>query len=167
MIACYSMSLPKGSPPLLHRILQNLFNLAFISEGQDPTLLLTDALLAGCSNPRDKIFGLLGLLLHGLSQKVQPRYTKSVWQVYKKASLAYFEWSGSLDLLVLAGYSWVQDWSLRRGTLAWLGRSCSGSSTAKFAYVAPDTLRVTGVTFDTAEAAVGPLPEDYTAGGMV
>jgi hypothetical protein len=146
MIACADMSFSKGSPPLLLRKLRALFNLVVGLEDQDPVLLFTDAMHAGCSNPRDKIFGILGLIPHALSQKIQPRYTESIGQVYKKATLAYFESSGSLNLLVLAAFSWVPDLSIPRSSLGcWTVSACSGNSTAEASYVAPDTLRVTGV----------------------
>ena len=154
------MTFPHGSPSSLRAVTSNRFNIAIVSNGQDPINLFSDAIYAKCSDPRDKIFALLGLFPHVLSQKIQPRYIQSAREVYREAVIAYVECSGSLDFLSLTGPSWIPDWSVQRRVFTTLGRHCSSNSTVEVTHVAPDILVATGISFDTVEAVTNPLPDD-------
>lgn len=134
--------------------------LAFVSIGAEPIETLSNALYAESSDPRDEIFGILGLLPDGLTKRIQPRYTDLPQNVFWEAVVAYIECSGRLDTLLLAGPSWIPDWCMPRKLLRWSGRYCSGNSRANVSYIAQDIMVATGATYDTVELVDGPLPEN-------
>ncbi|KAK4187330.1 heterokaryon incompatibility protein-domain-containing protein [Podospora australis] len=77
------------------------------------------------SDPRDKIYGLLGLSADGLSRHVALNYDAPVEQVFEDFTLLHIEHTGGLDLLGLLGGektssslnlpSYVPDWTLSPG----------------------------------------------------
>ncbi len=52
-----------------------------------------------CSDPRDKVYGILGMASPGFASRIVPRYTQPIHQVYQDAFLAYLDLTGRLDLL--------------------------------------------------------------------
>jgi len=154
------MKFPHGSPASLRDVLIDRYNLAFVASGQEPIGLLKDAIFAECSDSRDKVFALLGLFPPMLSEKIKPRYTGPVQEVFQEAVIAYIKCSNNLAFLALTGPSWIPDWSVPQGVMGRRGRYCSSHSAAEVSHVSPDVLMATGVTFDVIEAVVGPLPDD-------
>lgn len=51
------------------------------------------------SDPRDKIYGLLGLANDSLKQSIQPNYSKEPAQVYAEVTATIIEQSGNLDIV--------------------------------------------------------------------
>jgi len=109
-----------------------------------------------CSDPRDRVYGLLGLMSEGFRRRIRPDYLLSVEEVYKGATLAQIEHFGRLDALrecVMTSYpraitapSWVPDLLLPPETTLSLRRQFSaGMSCCQIRYAAPDLLEVQGV----------------------
>jgi hypothetical protein len=159
IMACIGMHFPTGTPELLSTKLWLCLSLAQIAEGRDPLYLLQGAMLANSSDPRDKVFGLLGMLPPVWSQQIQPRYTDSPQHVYRDTIIAYIGCSRSLNHLALSGPSWIPDWSVPRRAFDWAGDFCSGTSSAEVSHPSPDVLMASSVSFDTVEATIGPLSD--------
>ncbi|KAK0644547.1 heterokaryon incompatibility protein-domain-containing protein [Cercophora newfieldiana] len=59
-----------------------------------------------CSDQRDRIFGLLGLMPPGLRKRMPANYALEVGEVYKRATLAQIEHFGRLDVLHVCDDAW-------------------------------------------------------------
>ncbi|KAH8751883.1 heterokaryon incompatibility protein-domain-containing protein [Hyaloscypha finlandica] len=78
--------------------------------------------LFNCSEPRDRVYALLGLLDAKIRDRVYVDYKKPVEEVYTEFTKLIIESSRSLEVLVDAGLcrgsspcpTWVQDWNLRQ-----------------------------------------------------
>ncbi|KAI0007217.1 heterokaryon incompatibility protein-domain-containing protein [Xylariaceae sp. FL0662B] len=109
-----------------------------------------------CAEPRDKLYGVLSLCPPKLSQQIKPQHSKSVIDVYKDAFLAFSAITCRLDLLSHINYgtaswempSWVPDWSQGVDTFLQVNffSTAAGMSKASYELVAPNTLRVKGVS---------------------
>jgi hypothetical protein len=162
ILACSLLRMPKGTSPLLKPRIDTVSILALNMHGGDPLELLENAISAECKDSRDRIFGILGLLPDVISRKIQPCYTQLPQEVHRDALLLYLECTGKLDVLSLVGPSWIPHWTTPQRKLELRGTFCTGNSTAEASYVAPDVLMASGVTWDSVEAVVGPLPDDRT-----
>jgi hypothetical protein len=110
-----------------------------------------------CTDPRDRIYGILSLLPSKITAEIDPDYTLSVFQVYMDGMLAHLNSSKNLILLTdcrfnnrfLDGPTWVPSWSVPAGQSGFLrrlndpSRPC-GFSEAEYRFLAPHTLEVTG-----------------------
>ncbi|KAK3986028.1 heterokaryon incompatibility protein-domain-containing protein, partial [Cladorrhinum sp. PSN332] len=135
-----------------------------------------------CSNPRDKIYGILSLATPDTAAAVEPDYTLSIKEAYKAVVLSDAGHRQRLDLLdhcdngsttQLGWPSWVPNWAIDRGnlTLASLSQhvSASGASASDFTNDG-DVLEVTGVQHSRVtrfsskdmnpQAEGPPLPDD-------
>jgi hypothetical protein len=54
---------------------------------------------SNCSDPRDKIYALLSLIYRPWSIRIEPNYTKDVYQTYRDFALSLIESSHDLDIL--------------------------------------------------------------------
>jgi hypothetical protein len=119
-----------------------------------PTLLACCDKLK-CSNPLDKVYGILGLAPPLVSSKIHPRYEFSAPEAYKTTFLSHLGTVRRLELLdhchtrsqVVQSPSWVPDWSVPHNGFDGLGLTLvsSGCSSAHYKYTAPNTLEVLGV----------------------
>jgi len=117
-----------------------------------------------CSEPRDRVYGLLGLASSDFRMRVIPHYSLPVSDVYKNAFLAQVDLVNRLELIQdydlgyrkIQGPSWVPDWSVfqKNNSFAGLGLFASGVSCSDAKYLPPDTLQVHGVQCSTV-ASVG------------
>jgi hypothetical protein len=107
-----------------------------------------------CQNPRDYVYGVLGLAPKKLAAKVQPNYSKSVSQVYTDTTLLYSNHIQRLDILQRAYQygrnlelpSWVPDLTARLPRkFPCSGQFSAGFSRAHFTFEAPVTLSAMGV----------------------
>ncbi|KAH7371678.1 heterokaryon incompatibility protein-domain-containing protein [Pyrenochaeta sp. MPI-SDFR-AT-0127] len=139
-----------------------LSNMAKHLKNEPPLRLFELARTSECSDPRDRIYALLGLLPDTLSKQICPQYAAPTKEIYKQTFLTYAEWSGSLEPLCSAGPSWVPDWSILGLSEKFLlqNTNASSHSTAEFVHVSSDILEVTGVLFDTVVDIRGPIPKD-------
>jgi len=108
-----------------------------------------------CDDPRDRIFGALGLFYDDeMALGIVPDYTKTVAQVYEDVVLRYLDRFGLEILrqcqhpgLGTQGPSWVPDWSKARNVWETI-TTTSASSQLKRWYQTPESgvLRVAGVS---------------------
>lgn len=134
------------------------------------SLLLRSARSQKCSEPKDKVYGLLGIAPPILASRIRPQYSLSVAAVYKDIFLVYLNQVQRLDLLQhcsLAGRqidapSWVPDWSVLRESGGFSSEShfASGISSAQAKYLPQDVLEVTGVQCATIRTVSRVIPHD-------
>ncbi|KAL8923008.1 MAG: hypothetical protein Q9208_004820 [Pyrenodesmia sp. 3 TL-2023] len=114
----------------------------------------------GCADPRDKVYGLLGLTAPLFNASVKTDYSLPVEKVYKEAFLAHADITKRLELLkhcVLAkrttgGPSWVPDWSKTEFTAPILSEQLSaGLSETHIKYTPPDVLQAVGIRCTTVQ----------------
>lgn len=109
-----------------------------------------------CTDPRDKIYGVLSLLSLSIQNKIEPQYSMSTSQIYKSTFLAYLDHTKRLELLDHCSLrdrcselpSWVPNWAIHSGTLSghivhYVGQA-SGMSAAHTKVLSSDTLEVVG-----------------------
>jgi hypothetical protein len=96
----------------------------YATYGGKPSLadLITISRYQNATNPRDKIFAILGLLTsdHPCFGLVEPDYNISISRLYTRFAMRHIERSGTLDILGLVGDfdpdskipSWVPDWRM-------------------------------------------------------
>ncbi|KAL6707898.1 hypothetical protein ACN47E_003572 [Coniothyrium glycines] len=114
----------------------------------------------GCADPRDKIYGLLGIAPAYFRSNVVVDYSLPVEDVYKETFLAHLKATQRLQLLKhcdlggrkIPGPSWVPDWSQTEFAAPILSEQfSSGASRAWFTYRAPNVLEVVGKQYTTIE----------------
>ncbi|KAM7184648.1 Heterokaryon incompatibility protein (HET) domain containing protein [Naviculisporaceae sp. PSN 640] len=126
--------------------------------------VLWDLASLECSDPRDRIYGLLGVLSQSVVQKIEPDYHISVKELYKQVVLKHANSTGAFELWfdhLVSGEeqwdadrtdpTWVPDWSLKQRNF-WLGdsnRFAAGLSRVDFEYEDPGILVVRGVICGT------------------
>ena len=128
------------------------------------------------TDPRDKVYGFLGLMEPSLVDLIVPDYNATVLNVYRDFVKATIEVDGSLDVIRHSHPSlreempsWVPDWTIERtGAPLTFGNttfSTSGSSVAEVHYLDNDKLlSCKGFKFDTFDGmgclwTAGPDPE--------
>ncbi|KAF2840182.1 hypothetical protein M501DRAFT_1023505 [Patellaria atrata CBS 101060] len=107
-----------------------------------------------CTDPRDYVYGILGLTPKRLAAKIRPDYSLSVPQVYTETTLVYMNHVQRLELIqrtcqygrLINVPSWVPDLTAKLARkFPCSGQFSAGHSRAHFAYEAPNILRVLGV----------------------
>lgn len=106
-----------------------------------------------CSDPRDKIYAILGIVEPELSREIVPDYGMHLSDVYKNAFLADLRVTHRLEVLRHCDYkplpncpSWVPNWSRRKAFRSF--EECffaGGHSRSEARYIPPNVLQVTGV----------------------
>lgn len=110
-----------------------------------------------CSDPRDRIYGLVGLMPEGLQRRIVSDYTLSVGEIYRRATLEVIGYFSRLDLLRRFTSidptgksdtpSWVPDLipknSGNRGDIQF--QFSAGMSRCEVQYSSPNVLSVQGV----------------------
>ncbi|TVY82211.1 Heterokaryon incompatibility protein 6 OR allele [Lachnellula suecica] len=118
----------------------------------------------GCVNPRDKIYGLLGITPAYFSSNIIVDYLRPVEDVYKEAFLTHLNTTKRLELLKhcdlasrnIGGPSWVPDWSKTEFAAPILSEQLSaGISRAWFTYMEPEILEVIGKQYTTIKSVSG------------
>jgi hypothetical protein len=160
ILVCRQTRFLDGTSPELFDVLNNRRALALGVKNVNPTQVFKAAVFAECSDSRDRLYGVLGLLPPGLAEAIEPRYDRSSLDVYRDACRACIERSGSLDILTLAGPSWKPDWSSTRTVFGIGGRFSSGRSVANISSFSSNEMIITGLAYDTVEDIAGPLPAD-------
>ncbi|KAF2649712.1 HET-domain-containing protein [Lophiostoma macrostomum CBS 122681] len=111
-----------------------------------------------CTDPRDRIYGILGLTPQSISQRIVPDYSASIQDVYKSAFLIYVDIFKRWDLLrrcrlaqaISDAPSWVPNWGAKfdgyffGDRIANL-RQASGLSAAHATNSTSDALEAVGV----------------------
>jgi len=140
----------RGLPDRLRPVYGLLRNQA--NTGLDRLLLRT--LHQECSEPRDRVYGLLGLMPASFSSLIAPDYSLSVTQVYKNAFLIYLQQKNDLHLLGQCRLaqrradspSWVPNWSLPlKSEHLGFRFLASGQSRSAYKYIESEVLEISGV----------------------
>ena len=127
-----------------------------------------------CADPRDKVFGILGLLPPEIADLIKPDYNAacSTVEVFRRTFLEYSKHVRRLDLLVsyrdpdeaLDWPSWLLNWSKPPGySMSLKGQFFAGYSGAHFSYKKLDTLVVTGVKCAVVKEVSKPLEGDFVS----
>ncbi|MCJ1246985.1 hypothetical protein MMC30_004196 [Trapelia coarctata] len=139
--------------------------------------LLRVAMARNSTEPRDKVYAMLGLMPPAIARSIRPQYALSLGEVYKNTFLSYINLARRLDLLGRASIkeqlvglpSWVPNWSStnKTGLVLDFGTRASGVSSAQASYLPPSTLEVTGVHHSTVqsigEPALGSVHDTFQA----
>nr|POE61748.1 heterokaryon incompatibility protein 6, or allele [Quercus suber] len=125
-----------------------------------------------CLDPRDRVYGALGLAPQSLASRIIPDYTRPVADVYKDFCLALCGESGRMEFLLscdlsrrtINGPTWVPDWSIPiTRTARWSFSSCraTGISVPVFSYTRDqgNTLEVKGVKCGTVHSVKSTAPD--------
>jgi len=120
-----------GSLHLVYRDLSHLNREPASETAQKLSLgrLLDLACKSNSSDPRDKVYALIGLMPASVASLLQPDYTLPTAEVYLRATKAFIQALENLDSLREANPwgptacpSWVADWLWEGRNLAWSGR---------------------------------------------
>ncbi|KAK0648465.1 heterokaryon incompatibility protein-domain-containing protein [Cercophora newfieldiana] len=135
-----------------------------------------------CTDPRDAVFGLLGMLPEGFRLKMKPRYDVPVEQVYTDAVLAHIQHVQRLELLIpcrlhpndrRSSPSWVPNFSVMDPPPPQFfeqfasGYSRSWTSYAWDARLTRHVLRVAGVRCATITKVHPRFPSDHDIPAML
>ena len=116
-----------------------------------------------CSDPRDRVYAMLGLSPQADSIPIKPDYSHSISHVYRDAVTKQLKRYGDCKILQSCELersqtkmpTWVPNWSIRRESRPLELVSAAGESSAEIQYVGEEVLRVKGVctaVIDSAEA---------------
>ncbi|KAK0657837.1 heterokaryon incompatibility protein-domain-containing protein [Cercophora newfieldiana] len=126
-----------------------------------------------CGDPRDKIYGVLGLVPPKFGARVQPEYLNSVGDVYRDIVLLHAEHTGRLEHLeythqwdrdeAINTPSWVPDFTSKhfRQTSCGYQQHASGFSRCDISYEAPRSLLVVGKHCATVSTVSDRFPRYY------
>jgi hypothetical protein len=123
--------------------------------------LLTAVQTAKCSDPKDKVYGILSLIPTADPLVIHPDYTKTYVEVYKDLALCYFDQKSSLDLLECCHLydrdpqlpSWVPNLARKSTAKLLIKLEASGLSRCCAKLVSEGTLKVIGRRVATVKQA--------------
>ncbi|KAG8164356.1 hypothetical protein KVR01_006274 [Diaporthe batatas] len=108
-----------------------------------------------CSNDRDRVYGLLGLMPEGLRDRITPNYEMTVGEVYRQETVAQIEFFQRLHVLcecgphrAIDGPSWVPNLASRQLSIFPV-RSAAGISRCYVAFDNPNVAEVSGLQAGT------------------
>lgn len=165
----YKEDLPPWAKSELLGMLKHVQHFALNASVQGMEKLVTGAMNSSCCDPRDRIYGLLGLLPTPIVHRIRPQYSQDASEVYKEAFLAFTECSNRLDLLGFA----VSTPGSFRSLPTWVPNllvafqvypveqlnNAYGNSATQFTHIVPDMLDLEGVYHSTIEEVSEPLPD--------
>ncbi|KAI1280101.1 heterokaryon incompatibility protein-domain-containing protein [Xylaria sp. FL0933] len=105
-------------PPGVLANINEAYGICIVNYTRDATTnTLIMAMLRNCSNPRDLVYGLLGILPKGIRTQIRPDYAAPTSQVYHDFTLAYIKHTRRLEIFDLCDHgfkrfprpSWVVD----------------------------------------------------------
>jgi Heterokaryon incompatibility protein (HET) len=91
------------------------------------SLLLLWSAYSECSDPKDKVYAILGIAEQEFSRKIQPQYSLSTAEIYRDATVAHIELYQKLSLLQQCS---INSWE--HGLPTWVPNWSKIPSTAKF-----------------------------------
>lgn len=119
-----------------------------------------------CSNPLDKVYGILGLAPPRIADKIHPNYELSVTHSYKSTFLNHVLEVHRLELLdqcylstrLVGCPSWVPNWFVPNTAFLLIDMTLasSGCSSAHWRYISPNTLEVLGVEYSRVRSVIQP-----------
>lgn len=129
-----------------------------------------------CSDPRDKIYGILSIVPGDVAARIHPDYSAAVADVYRDAFLVstaqtqrirFYSYSSSDSTKPVANMpSWVPDWTAPVSLDNTMYAFCSSLSSSCATFEPPDILRVWGVPCGTISAVSQPLAINGSAESM-
>ena len=140
--------------PKLRDAAFNIYRTLNIEKGASLSSLLFESLNRECTDPRDRVYGVLGIAPPEVAKIIKPDYgaASTALKVYRDAFLAHLKLTRRIEMFVgtrpnpSPGWpSWVPDWQatgLRRMASY---QFSSGCSSAHYSFEAPNTLQVLGV----------------------
>ncbi|KAI1070374.1 hypothetical protein LB507_010357 [Fusarium sp. FIESC RH6] len=115
-----------------------------------------------CTDPRDRVYALQGLVAPNFARSITPDYTKSSKEVFMSVCLQDLEQKMSLEFLELAnatsGPSWVADLGRSLSSLT-LDSHATPFSPASVQLIEPGLLEVAGISCDVLSCDPIPLAE--------
>ena len=133
----------------MHHIWKDLWAASERSDAPDLTRLLEIATYTKCYDPRDRIYGLLGLMDAALADRISSDYTVDAPEVFKRFCLAYMDTYKSLEFLRDANCwgssgapTWVPDWT-------WTGRLRDSRPDKKYSAIENSGLDLTDMPTQT------------------
>lgn len=121
-----------------------------------------------CTDPRDRVYGVLGLTSSGTAM-IEPNYAKPVGTVFKDAFLSHLKSEDRLEQLRYCDLftamtdntpSWVPNWTAHGWTYCTHNELCAGISRASYRYLEPGLLEVSGVYCATVKTST-PISWDH------
>ena len=167
-ILCLSNKVQLPLQELYHRV-RLLQELARNLRSASISSLLFIAQSGLCMNPRDKVYGILGLAPERVVSRIRPQYSLAPEVVYRDTFLALMREFDSLNLIVscsmatrkLAGLpSWVPDWSGPKPLQPLNQCLVAGRSRPEVVFRPPDSLEVSGIRVATVREVKSPAPND-------
>ena len=157
----------KNSPSLsLSKALRRIRN-SFCWPHYTPLELLAGNEGRKCTDPRDRIYGILGLIPEQLAERIPINYALPFAEVFKQSFLELMRYSNRLDALqygrmhnrTLGLPTWVPTWSDSRGVSGVLPAywAADGSFTAQAVFSAPDQLKAQGLKIATVSSVGKPI----------
>jgi hypothetical protein len=116
------------------------------------------------TDPRDKVYGILGILPPKFASLIKVDYLLPLELVYRNFALAYLDHFRRLDLIVErpgVSESWVMNWFHSASITQAAGNLfASGISSSQVQIIQPDMLAVTGAVNATIQSIEAPLVAD-------
>lgn len=124
-----------------------------------------------CTDDRDRVYALLGLISQELGEAIKPDYTQSVKQVYRSMAIEYFRHHESMSLLEYCDSptspTWVPDLQRLGKSLGHFEHTwASGDSKGPLKMPSGDELEVWGVRCDSITYLVKSIPEGSSEGEL-
>lgn len=168
---CYysTAGLPQFSTPLLKTKIDHLYRLSNDLKALDSGQLFYMASKCECSDPRDKVFAILGLLPRKFACNIDLRYGIPIQKVYMQTFLAFVNTTRRLTLLGSQSCSnampdwpsWVPSFgNLENERMVSFYNFASSLTAAQAIFQAPNKLHVVGVFLDTVSATGETITDD-------
>lgn len=167
--ACFSLTrLPRRKlAPFKIFLLTRATRRIWLQDRQTSSILLC-AIEMACSDPRDKVYGVLGILPRDILGDMQPNYSLTVAEVFVQTTLQHGTATGRLGLLdhcdlgsrLPDAPSWCPNYAIHQ---PWINRSSDGSRAGGYfpsswtSNVADGILHVEGVRHGTVAEEVSPI----------
>jgi hypothetical protein len=146
-------------------------------KGPSLTVVLDLCRKANATDPRDKVYGILGLLPPNIAALISPNYELSYQQVYSQFARTMLQDDNRLESIlswctfkeVSSLSSWIPDWTtyFSRNHIQWLRRRKAASSAAAQWSISPDDpyndkqyLTCKGFIFDSIKSVSASLSEN-------
>ncbi|KAM5350720.1 hypothetical protein ACJ41O_007225 [Fusarium nematophilum] len=120
-----------------------------------------------CTNPRDKVYGMLALAPPKFSAQIEPSYTESVGETYKRTLLTHMRITERVEVYSPEPYkraieasSWVPDFPVTASAWTITPDMASGVSRTWHEYLPPDRLRIQGLRCDVIETTSDIISRD-------
>jgi hypothetical protein len=160
IICLSSRNHPTYKPPkkLLIR-LDDIYSICIDAAHQPLEEILRFSRTKQCTDPRDKIYGLLSIASQSFRNRISPNYLDTVGDVYKDFFLQYANFVHRLELIshcdtqyrLTDTPTWIPNWSNVEAKLLFVTEAFESRSYSNVVYQSPDTLKCLGIQYATIE----------------